>query len=157
MSECQSCGAHVSPEEHFCGNCGGQLEPRSVELKTVAPNAGDEENVRPRAGRAWANTLDDETPAVPDQPEAPPAEAHEPSGSLETTIVAPEADEPSAPLSSNSLGGSFTDNVADQGKTSTPKEGTTGGKRPTVKQLAPATVLNGRYEIVRRIGGGGMG
>src|SRR5215204_1624045 len=162
MPECQSCGAHVSPGEHFCGNCGMSLTPSSVELKTVAPNVGDEENVRPREGRAWANTLDDETPAVAVRNEpAPAAEAHEPSGSLETAFVAPETGEPSgersAPLSSNSLGGSFTDNVAAPGKTSTPKEGTTGGHRPTVKQLASATVLNGRYEIVRRIGGGGMG
>ena len=34
---------------------------------------------------------------------------------------------------------------------------TTGGHQPTLKQLDPATVLNNRYEIVRRIGGGGMG
>src|SRR5215210_7710195 len=154
MSECQLCGAHVSPGEHFCGNCGAQLNPSSVELKTVAANAGDEGEVQPRPGRQWANTLDEESPvhitAAPDvveQPEAAPAEAHEPSGSLETTNVAPETNEPSAPISSNSLGGSFTDNVADAGKTSTPKEGTTGGKRSTVKQLAANTVLNGRYEI----------
>ena len=134
-----------------------QIKPSSVELKTVAPDPVDEENVQPRGGREWANTLDDETPIVTDHAEAAPAESHEPSGSLETTFVAPETEEPSKPLSSNSLGGSFTDNVGAQGKTSTPKEGTTGGKRPTVKQLASATVLNGRYEIVRRIGGGGMG
>jgi len=157
MSDCDSCGASVSPGEHFCGNCGMQIKPSSVELKTVAPDPVDEENVQPREGREWANTLDDETPIVTDQVEAAPAEPHEPSGSLETTFVAPETEEPSKPLSSNSLGGSFTDNMTPHGKTSTPKEGTTGGKRPSVKQLASATVLNGRYEIVRRIGGGGMG
>jgi len=134
------------------------LTPESGELKTLAANPGDEVEVQPHKGREWANTLDDEAPvhvtAAPDQPEPAPKE---PSGSLETTYVDPESIEPSAPLGSNSLGGSFTDNVELPGKTSTPKEGTTGGKRPTVKQLASNTVLNGRYEIVRRIGGGGMG
>jgi serine/threonine protein kinase len=159
MSECQSCGAHVSPGEHFCGNCGMQLTPSSGELKTLAANPGDEVDPQPLKERQWANTLDDEAPvhvtAAPDQPEPAPKE---PSGSLETTYVDPESiEEPSAPLSSNSLGGSFTDNIATPGKSPTPKEGTTGGKRPSVKQLASNTVLNGRYEIVRRIGGGGMG
>jgi serine/threonine protein kinase len=134
------------------------LIPSSAELKTVAANTGDPLDVQPHEGREWANTLDDEAPvhvtAAPDQPEPPPKE---PSGSLETTYVAPEDVEPSAPIGSNSLGGSFTDNIAAAGKTPTPKEGTTGGKRPSVKQLASNTVLNGRYEIVRRIGGGGMG
>ena len=134
-----------------------QLIPVSPELKTVAASVGDEGEVQPRESRQWANTLDDETPIVADQPEAAPEEVREPSGSLETTVVSPEHEEPSAPLSSNSLGGSFTDNVPPVAKTSTPREGTTGGHRPTVKQLASNTVLNARYEIVRRIGGGGMG
>jgi len=37
------------------------------------------------------------------------------------------------------------------------KKRTTGGHQPAIKQLDPSTVLNSRYEIVRRIGGGGMG
>ncbi|HEY5884701.1 MAG TPA: protein kinase [Pyrinomonadaceae bacterium] len=36
-------------------------------------------------------------------------------------------------------------------------KGTTGGRQPAVKQLDPGSVLTARYEIVRRIGGGGMG
>jgi serine/threonine-protein kinase len=35
--------------------------------------------------------------------------------------------------------------------------GSTGGSKHTSKQLEPGVLLNGRYEIVRRIGGGGMG
>src|ERR1044072_231441 len=158
MSECQSCGAHISPGEHFCGNCGMPLKLESAELKTIAANPGDEVDLQPpREGREWANTFDDEpvhVTAAPDQPQPTPAE---PSGSLETTYVDPEEVAPDAPLSSNSLGGSFTDNIASPGKSPAPKEGTTGGKRPSVKQLASNTVLNGRYDIVRRIGGGGMG
>ena len=165
MSECSSCGARVSPGEHFCGNCGAQLNPASTELRTVSATLGDEEDLPVRQGREWATTLDpsDEVPTPEDSIHetssndgAPVAEAHEPSGTLETSFVDPESLESSTPISSASLGGSYTDNVEHPG-TATPKEGTTGGHRPSVKQLATATVLNGRYEIVRRIGGGGMG
>jgi tRNA A-37 threonylcarbamoyl transferase component Bud32 len=38
-----------------------------------------------------------------------------------------------------------------------PEKRTTGGQRPAAKQLESGTLLNSRYEIVRRIGGGGMG
>ena len=145
MTECNGCGARISPGEHFCGNCGSQIIPSSAELRTVSANIGEDGEVRPE----WAATLEPEPAA-----EAP--DVREPSGSLETTFVAPE--ESSAPISSNSLGGSFTDSVETPSATSSPKkEGTTGGHRPTAKQLSANTVLNGRYEIVRRIGGGGMG
>ena len=154
MTECNACGARVRDNEHYCGNCGSQLTPGSVEFDSMSATLGDDDNVQPREGREWATTLDPED----DEPHVTAApEIREPSGSLETTVVPPEELEESLPpISSNSLGGSFTDNVQAPGKTST-KESTTGGHRPTVKQLASNTVLNGRYEIVRRIGGGGMG
>ena len=142
MAECNVCGARVSPGEHFCGNCGTQLVPSAKEFNSLSATLGDEVEVQVEAPPAEAAA-------------AAPAEAHEPSGSLETTVVEPHSTGEATPTPSNSLGGSFTDNV--HGKTSTPKEGTTGGHKPSVKQLATNTVLNGRYEIVRRIGGGGMG
>jgi serine/threonine-protein kinase len=60
-------------------------------------------------------------------------------------------------ISSDSLGGSFTDSVRVAGTNAPAHKGTTGGHQPTVKQLDSGAVLNSRYEIVRRIGGGGMG
>ncbi len=126
---------------------------------------GDDQDFPPREGREWATTLDPEESPVKSEDSihetsssdgTAAAEAREPSGSLETTYVAPDSIESSTPISSASLGGSFTDNFEAAG-TSTPEKGTTGGHRPAVKQLATNTVLNGRYEIVRRIGGGGMG
>jgi len=37
------------------------------------------------------------------------------------------------------------------------RAGTTGNRKPSAKTLDPGTVLNLRYEVVRKIGGGGMG
>jgi len=141
MAECSECGARVSPGEHFCGNCGAQLTASSPELETLSATLGDEDEVYSTPSSAFAETLDDESTNPP--PEQP---------------VDNEIGETSmAPISSASLGGSFTDSVHPPASTSLPKEGTTGGHRPAVKQLPANTVLNGRYEIVRRIGGGGMG
>jgi hypothetical protein len=169
MAQCHECGARVSPDEHFCGNCGTQLIPSSTELKTVSATLGNEDEVQTGDAAAWAETLEpthpDETPITAENPvyEAPPVEAAAEeypdgaSGSLETTVVEPPGTgESSAPISSNSLGGSFTDSIKPS-EASPRREGTTGGHRPVVKQLPANTVLNGRYEIVRRIGGGGMG
>ena len=43
------------------------------------------------------------------------------------------------------------------GDTSTAMGSDTGGRKPGLKPLAEATLLAGRYQIVRKIGGGGMG
>lgn len=142
MAECNACGAHGSPGEHFCGNCGAQLTPSSAEFETLSATLGDEGELHPEMAR----TLE------PDFSEPPTDEAP-----VAVPVTGESLEEPPA-ISSNSLGGSFTDNVQAPGTTSTPKrEGTTGGHRPAVKQLPASIVLNGRYEIVRRIGGGGMG
>jgi serine/threonine-protein kinase len=103
-------------------------------------------------------TLGDEVEVHPELAETLEPEFNEPQPVDDAYVASPATGEAAAPISSSSLGGSYTDNVQPPSTTSTPKkEGTTGGHRPTVKQLAPNTVLNGRYEIVRRIGGGGMG
>ena len=168
MDKCHACGARVSPGEHFCGNCGTQLIPAaSPAFETLSATLGDEAEVHSTKSAALAETLEPEVDAAPDtleqpvyEPPPPVAEAEPPpqSASLETNVVEPEdIEEEPRPISSDSLGGSFTDNIRAQGSGAVVKETTTGGHRPAVKQLAANTVLNGRYEIVRRIGGGGMG
>ncbi|HEX9544227.1 MAG TPA: protein kinase, partial [Pyrinomonadaceae bacterium] len=91
------------------------------------------------------------------QPAQTPA-AEEPSSDVSTSDQQNVAGEnaSSEPVSLDSLGGSSTGDVDELVK-HTVKKGTTGGRQPTVKQLDPGSVLNNRYEIVRRIGGGGMG
>ena len=128
MAECIACGADVSREEHFCGNCGTQQLPIDSELKTIAADLSEDLGVHPHVATDVA---------------APPE--------VSEAVVTGEP----KPISSNSLGGSFTDNVGINETNAAPRG--TGGKRPTVKQLESNTILNHRYEIVRRIGGGGMG
>jgi len=165
MTECHACGSRVSPDEHFCGNCGMQLMSSSTpEMETLSATLGDEPEVHPPDSAAFAETMDDEQAPAPITAEQPvfdaaaaaPAVVEEipQSDNLKTNVVE-HADE-ERPISSASLGGSYTDDVREPVGTSAHK-GTTGGHRPAVKQLAANTVLNGRYEIVRRIGGGGMG
>src|SRR5689334_7329030 len=127
MAECNACGARVSHDEHFCGNCGTQQLPIDSELRTIAADLSGED-----------------------------LDVH---ADISSTDASPDVSEPAVtgepkPISSASLGGSFTDNVILE-TTATPRG--TGGKRAAVKQLEANTILNHRYEIVRRIGGGGMG
>jgi serine/threonine-protein kinase len=127
MADCIECGAQIAPGASFCGSCGKHQPAESEKLKTVVNDS-------------IADAL--------------PAEAKEESGVSDPA----EAIETSHQLSPHSLGGSSTDEPVKLPATSaTGHKGTTGGRLPAVNQLDPGTVLNSRYEIVRRIGGGGMG
>ena len=174
MAECSVCGTRYSPGEHFCGNCGSQLMPSASELKTLSATLGDPPGAQPLTSAQLATTLEDaetrETPVEDEQEHideganaksdsfrdsAPVDAAPIESARADSTPVA-DVVEQARPISSDSLGGSYTDNIHITGTGSTP-HATTGGHQPTVKQLPSETVLNSRYEIVRRIGGGGMG
>ena len=139
MAECNACGAHVSHDEHFCGNCGTQQLPINSELKTIAADISDEVAVQSAAPAELESAAAADIALPPPPPD------------ISESVATGEP----KPISSNSLGGSFTDDVH-MGETNAAPRGT-GGKRPTVKQLDASTLLNHRYEIVRRIGGGGMG
>jgi tRNA A-37 threonylcarbamoyl transferase component Bud32 len=160
MPECIECGAKVAADESFCGGCGAQ-QPVTQTPPLESPG---------HLSDPLANTQADGTEAeaeVVAQVSESDSEVNKNTGQLsqesEKSSVQPAPQEihrsAAAPkrISSASLGGVSTDEAKIPSTTSVPHKGTTGGHQPTIKQLDSGTVLNGRYEIARRIGGGGMG
>jgi serine/threonine-protein kinase len=137
MFKCPECGASTTPEEYFCGNCGGALPQAADRVQTTVAAGGSEVE-------------------VPVSPAAPADSATTPVSRPVSEISVSKG---AQSFPQTSLAGSYPGGLheggADQGSSS--ERRTTGGHQPTVKQLEPGTALNGRYEIVRRIGGGGMG
>jgi len=141
MAECNECGKPVVPGEAFCSNCGTKHPSASNESNDLKESQESQESQESsRESTAAAAALSAASPAI-----ASPELANESAEFSEGPSV-----------SQDSLGGSPTGELPVQGK-HTIKKGNTGGHQPTVKQLDPGSVLNARYEIVRRIGGGGMG
>jgi hypothetical protein len=134
MAECLECGTVTVPGEAFCSNCGTK---NPVAAKESPAPAGDKADSSESGSAAKAISPE---PAEPGAQES----ADESAGNEDHFV------------SSKSLGGSPTGELPVQVK-HTIKKGNTGGHQATVKQLDPGSVLNSRYEIVRRIGGGGMG
>ncbi len=127
MSECLGCGKPVVTGEAFCSKCGSQH-----------PAASNQPTESKRSVEDGSGASAAPSGASPQSPQAP-------ANSGERDLI-----------SSDSIGGTATGELPIQVK-HTVKKGSTGGHQPTIKQLDPGSVLNTRYEIVRRIGGGGMG
>ncbi|HEV7472965.1 MAG TPA: protein kinase [Pyrinomonadaceae bacterium] len=141
MSECLKCGTATVPNEAFCSNCGTKNPVASEE--TTEPVFGNESMI---AG--GSETI------PPPRPSAPEKAVSEPITGAATANDESHASN-SSEIDSAQLGGASTgEPIAVK---HTIKKGNTGGHQPTIKQLDPGNVLNHRYEIVRRIGGGGMG
>jgi hypothetical protein len=142
MAKCLECGTTTVPGEAFCSNCGTK-NPLTANESTAPDGKGsdraDGTNDTGESSSAAAAAMS------PEQAKEPVSEPAKESESSEAN-----------PVSSDSLGGSSTGEIPIQVK-HTIKKGNTGGHQPTIKQLDPGSVLNSRYEIVRRIGGGGMG
>lgn len=135
MAECLECGTATVPGEAFCSNCGTK-NPVTPQVLNESP------------GNAAAADVESGSAATAMRPVSP-EEA--------TTLPKEETTDDSGEIGlDSSLGGMTTGDHPTPVKHTT-KKGNTGGHQPTIKQLDPGSVLNSRYEIVRRIGGGGMG
>jgi serine/threonine-protein kinase len=143
MAECLKCGTATVPGEAFCSNCGTKnptaSKPPEESEETTLSYEDEAEGEAEAAATAKAPETADEPPAdsADDQPVAGEISIND----FDSAV---------------SMGGKTTGDVPVVVK-HTVKKGNTGGHQPTVKQLEPSSVLNSRYEIVRRIGGGGMG
>ncbi len=119
----------------LCNNCGHVL----AEHDAACPLCGSSSGVEVSAGDAAIPT-----PQIP----AEAAEASPPETDLTTDVTprtVPESDPEPEPGPNH------------VGATSQVSSDDTGGRRPGLKPLGEGTLLAGRYEIVRKIGGGGMG
>src|SRR6266850_7323007 len=134
MKPCCECGASLEPNENFCGKCGA---PQQRDDTSAVSNSGSVSNEAGENSKVVAleHSLKPEAgDSTWTEPE--PITTLQPADRSRGTGEIVE----SAEFSSNT---SRTDSVPD--------------KRPKPKALAGGKILNGRYEIVRRIGGGGMG
>jgi serine/threonine-protein kinase len=162
MPVCQQCGSTLEPDDPFCGHCGAPQQPSQA-----AEGAADNVAAVEGAGAASAlapstekeidpwDTASDEPPVEDAASGAQPVLSET---QLDETISPEEA---ARPLEEEKKQKSTAEIRKEAGESSSPataRAGSTGGRQPTAsKQLEPGIVLVGRYEIVRRIGGGGMG
>jgi tRNA A-37 threonylcarbamoyl transferase component Bud32 len=181
MSFCHECGAKIAPDDPFCGNCGvaqpAEREPAS-ESRALGESAAESDdapaanNSQPEAAPASqldvtespeAKSLLDTTES-PDLEPLPQAVAGSDDNSggenqLEKTYAPPPA--PSAEAAAaRPARARDTGEIREEQRRDVPhtqRAGATGGRKSGSKQLEAGFLLNGRYEIVRRIGGGGMG
>jgi tRNA A-37 threonylcarbamoyl transferase component Bud32 len=177
MSFCHECGAKIAPDDPFCGNCGvsqpvsdnsqeengvagaspaAQTDSSSAaaesESSDVPPSQLDITH-NPDAPSPERGNLDDtETPEAQslldttESPDVEPLPQAKTGGDDLAQTIAPEADRDTGEMRRSG-----------ENATHTQRTGATGRRKSASKQLEAGHLLNGRYEIVRRIGGGGMG
>lgn len=160
MPECIECGAKVAADESFCGGCGTQQPvTQTPPLDSPAQFSDPLANTQADGTEAEAEVVAQvsELDSAVDKNTGPLSQESEKSNDQPAPQEIPQSAAAPKRISSASLGGTATDETKIPSTTSVPHKGTTGGHQPTIKQLDSGTVLNGRYEIARRIGGGGMG
>src|SRR5437667_4866663 len=129
MALCGKCGANVAPNENFCGSC-GTPQPLDDTPMPDAPSSGTD-------AKAVTGESKDKT-----------ADYSERVGLGDTWGAASESESAAGT-------GEIVESEPNSSATSRADAGEK--RKPKPKTLPSGKVLNGRYEIVRRIGGGGMG
>ena len=152
MQFCLNCGATLAPHDRFCGACGtpryeAEKSPAPA-TSTPAPAADVAPDVKIDSAGLEAAAADEPPPIADDSASvsaasAPPArDAIEAAPAPPVAAAAPSFDVPLA---------------APEPRTGVVRPHTTGGRQPSSKLLEEGSVLVNRYEVVRKIGGGGMG
>ena len=132
MTLCCECGASVTPDENFCGTCGALQKQDDATAVPVGGAAGNE------------------VEAVTEEQTGSVANYSEKLADGNSTWKPPDDSPVPAPST-----GELTDSAEFSSRTSRVDD--VPGKRQKPKALGAGKILNSRYEIVRRIGGGGMG
>jgi eukaryotic-like serine/threonine-protein kinase len=163
MSVCQQCGSTLEPNDPFCGHCGAPQQP-SQAAEAAASGVAEGAVAAPAVAPSTEKEIDPWDTAA----DEPPADATASGSSsqpvmsesqLDETISPEEAGRPPEEEKKQKSTAEIRREAGEASSSpATARAGSTGGRQPTAsKQLEPGVVLVGRYEIVRRIGGGGMG
>ena len=146
MTLCHACGLEVAENEGFCPHCGvalGELAPEHVSdaeiVATETENSG-ESSAQVATSEAPETNLDSE----------PKPKGKSPKKGVIADEIAESSVEPLDTKESTALESPVAETTHVTGSD-------TDGKKPGLKPLSEGINLNGRYEIVRKIGGGGMG
>lgn len=153
MAFCHQCGVELAENEDLCHACGsrqaasGDAPFEASAAASVASGNGKSSHLDDPSASFEQNSeqdkivpLDSEVPA--EAPNVPESSAVKSEGST-SVAVRDDAEKETSETSA--------------GETAAVAGGDTGGRKPGLKPLAEATLLAGRYQIVRKIGGGGMG
>jgi tRNA A-37 threonylcarbamoyl transferase component Bud32 len=131
------CGADIAPDENFCGNCGKPQQRDDATVLAQPSAAGDDVQEITEEHRGVVTDYSENLSDGDSTWSSAEAEANAAPEEVAQTTGEIAASEELASNTSRADG--------------TPKR----GAKP--KALTEGKVLNSRYEIVRRIGGGGMG
>jgi serine/threonine protein kinase len=132
MITCCECGSSLAPDENFCGSCGARRQRDDTPVVSSSGSVSSTDNSASMVSNYSHKLAEDGSTWMEESQNAAstPVEGHRSTGEIaESAEFSPKT--------------SRADAVPD--------------RRPKPKALAGGKILNGRYEIVRRIGGGGMG